>query len=239
MNFLAHTYLAGDSDASIVGSLLGDFVKGRPAERYRGAIATAILHHRKVDSFTDGHPVARRSRRRFSSRRRRFAGIIVDVCYDHFLAVHWQRFSSENLDVFARRVYAAVDRHRGHLPDGLRRTAARMVAGDWLTGYRDLERVGLALDRIAGRLRRGERFQGALEEIAGCYAALENDFLVFFPQLIAFSQNRNPAKPFRRLPPAIAGPCRPVSPGCSRHGDVIKSLRPPPPASGSARFRSG
>jgi acyl carrier protein phosphodiesterase len=188
MNYLAHTYLAGDSDESIVGSLLGDFVKGHPSDHYRGAIAAAILHHRKVDSFTDAHPVARRSRRRFSPRRRRFAGIIVDVCYDHFLAVHWERFSSENLDAFARRVYGAVDHHHRCLPVGLRRTAARMVAGDWLTGYRDLERVGFALDRIAERLRRGRRFQGALVEVKRHYAALEDDFLGFFPQLTAFSK---------------------------------------------------
>jgi acyl carrier protein phosphodiesterase len=189
MNYLAHTFLAGDSDESIVGSLLGDFVKGRPANRYRGQIAAAIIHHRKVDSFTDTHPVARRSRRRFSPRRRRFAGIIVDVCYDHFLARHWPHYSLEDMASFVNRVYSAIDSHRTRLPARLQRISSRMIAGDWLTGYLYLERVGTALDRIAGRLSHGERFQGALPEVKSNYTALAEDFAAFFPELIEFSRS--------------------------------------------------
>ncbi|MEE8298384.1 MAG: DUF479 domain-containing protein, partial [Thermodesulfobacteriota bacterium] len=34
MNYLAHLYLAEDSDESLLGNLLGDFVKGRLGDNY-------------------------------------------------------------------------------------------------------------------------------------------------------------------------------------------------------------
>jgi hypothetical protein len=47
-------------------------------------------------------------------------------------------------------------------------------------------RVGDALDRIAGRLSRGDKFMRAVTEIEANYEALEIDFLGFFPDLAAF-----------------------------------------------------
>lgn len=40
-----------------------------------------------------------------STRRRRFAGIMVDVFFDHFLARHWHRYTDMSLPVFTRATY--------------------------------------------------------------------------------------------------------------------------------------
>ena len=53
--------------------------------------------HRRIDSFADTHPAFRRSRGRVSAARRRVAGIMVDMFYDHFLARHWGQFSGQRL----------------------------------------------------------------------------------------------------------------------------------------------
>ena len=90
MNYLAHLYLAGESDDSRLGNILGDFVKGNAAGRYPPAILRGIMMHRKVDRFADHHPQSRSARQLISPARRRFAGVIVDICYDHFLSVHWK-----------------------------------------------------------------------------------------------------------------------------------------------------
>ncbi len=187
MNYLAHLYLANDNEDALIGNMLGDFVKGCPAGRYNEMITAAIIFHRKVDSFTDAHPMTRASRNLFSATRRRFAGIIVDVCYDHFLARHWQRFSSESLASFARRVYGILNKNRSILPQRLKSVLSYMISQDWLGGYTDLGRVGTTLDRIAGRLTRGQQFCGALAEIEVNYLALEHNFYAFFPDLQDFS----------------------------------------------------
>ena len=195
MNFLAHLCLSGTDDDALIGGLLGDFVKGTPEGRYRPAVADAIRFHRAVDSYSDAHAVTRTSRERISPARRRFAGVIVDMGYDHFLCRHWRRFNSEDLEAFVHRVYGVLAANRSLLPERLTRILPRMIAEDWLGSYIHLDRVGDALDRITCRLSRGSCFLHAVTEIEQNYAALEADFLAFFPDLVAFCAGRPPFLP--------------------------------------------
>ena len=184
MNFLAHLYLAADCGESLIGSVLGDFVKGRLRGQYSADIERAIRSHRLIDSFSDSHPVTRRSRQRVSAQRRRFAGVMVDLCYDHFLACHWRRFHDQDLANFVSAAYRRLSTPGPDLPDQARRVIQAMISRDWLGSYQQVNQIGVALDRIAGRVRSGEKFLGALDEIRHHYAALETDFLEFFPALI-------------------------------------------------------
>ena len=205
MNFLAHLCLSGNGDDDLLGGLLGDFVKGSPEGRYRPAVAEAIRFHRAIDSYADAHAVTRASRGRISPARRRFAGVIVDMAYDHFLCRHWQRFNSRDLDAFVRRVYHVLSTNRPLLPERLTRILPRMIAEDWLTSYAHLERVGEALDRITLRLSRGDEFLHAVSEIELNYAALEQDFLAFFPDLMTFCSHRFCVAPISK-PAAVTTP---------------------------------
>jgi len=183
MNYLAHLYLAEQSPDGLLGSLLGDFIKGRPDERLPESVRRGIVLHRAIDSFTDAHARHRASRNRVSAQRRRFAGIIIDVCYDHFLARYWSDYTSERLDAFTARAYAVLREQESILPDRLRRIAPHMITDDWLGSYADLDNVGRALDGIARRITRRNALTGAIEEIETAYADLEADFRIFFPQL--------------------------------------------------------
>lgn len=186
MNYLTHLLFSDPEEEALIGSLLGDFVKGNPAGRFPPAVADAILFHRRIDSYSDGHLITRRSRKRISPARRRFAGVIVDVCYDHFLSRHWPQFNTVDLQPFVGRVYSVLDRNRAHLPERLLRVLPHMISENWLGSYGRLEGVGDALDRIAGRLTNGGAFKGAVAEIEAHYEDLETDFLTFFPDLCDF-----------------------------------------------------
>ena len=190
MNFLAHLFLADDDDDALLGNLLGDFVKGDPAGRFRDGVTAGILLHRKVDTFADSHAITRSSRKRFSPARRRFAGVIVDVCYDHFLAVHWSRYADGELDAFANKVYGVLKANRSWLPQRLKRILWLMVSENWLLGYARISRLGTTLDRIASRLSRGHQFKGAIDEVEANYQELESDFSAFFPELITFTEHQ-------------------------------------------------
>src|SRR5262245_27969290 len=100
MNWLAHLLLSEPTSAFRIGSLLPDFVRppllaGLPIDFQRG-----IECHRRIDAFTDAHPIVRRSVGRFVPPYRRFAGILVDVFYDHFLARDWTAHASIPLTDF-------------------------------------------------------------------------------------------------------------------------------------------
>src|SRR5262245_26013048 len=100
MNYLVHLLLAASEPESLLGALMGDFVKVPLGAQYSPSITHALALHRRVDSFTDAHPVTATSRARISRERRRFAGIMVDLFYDHFLARNWTAYASEPLGAF-------------------------------------------------------------------------------------------------------------------------------------------
>jgi len=188
VNFLAHTYLAGGSDYAIVGSLMGDFVKGPLNGRYGTEITRALVLHRRIDTYTDAHHVVRESRGRVSPARRRFAGILVDVFYDHFLARHWDQYNDVPLERFTARIYSALRAHHALLPERLRDIAGGMAAADWLGSYRHVEAVGIALDRMGQRLKRGNALLRSAEELLAHYEAFDADFRAFFPDVVRFAR---------------------------------------------------
>jgi acyl carrier protein phosphodiesterase len=188
MNYLAHLLLSDHSEESLLGNFLGDFVKGEIGARYSSAIARGILLHRKIDRFADAHPLTKTNRRLFSPQQRRFAGIILDICYDHFLSVHWPEYSTIDLDLFIRQAYSVLEKNRALLPDRLQAILPRMIRQNWLGCYRSLEGVELTLARISRRISRESHLRDSIIEIKHHYAVLESNFCRFFPELIEFAK---------------------------------------------------
>jgi len=193
MNYLAHLYLSDDSDESILGSIIADFVKGPLIDQYNPTILKAIQIHRKIDSFTDTHEMALPSRKLFSSKMRRFAGIIIDVAFDHFLAKNWSLYSNRELSDFINKSYAILKRYRKLLPGDLKFAVPKMIEEDWLGSYKNLEAIGITLDKISKRIEkkfgRKNNLSGAIEEVKSNYNELEGNFKVFFPELTSYVQN--------------------------------------------------
>lgn len=196
MNYLAHAFLAGPIAADRIGGIAGDFVRGPldPLPAGIGPVLGAgLVLHRRIDSFADTHPAFIRSRARVSARRRRVGGIMVDLFYDHFLAVHWSQLAGElpgerDLERFVANTYALIASHHEPLPDSFHQMFAHMVRENWLASYRDPSAVALALDRLGQyRLRQPNQLQGAGEELLEHYSAFEQDFMEFLPDALAFA----------------------------------------------------
>lgn len=180
MNFLAHAWLAGDSPADRLGALIGDFVKGPLPAGLPADLAAGVKLHRQVDRFADEHPVFQHSRQRVSQARRRYAGIMVDMFYDHFLALHWHRFSASPLEGYVADLYDAAQRQLALLPARFHRTLGYMRQENWLLSYRQPEAISLTLERLAEyRLRQPNGLYGGGEELLTHYAGFEADFFVF------------------------------------------------------------
>ena len=185
MNYLAHLHLGGDAPAQLLGSLYGDFVKGPLAGQWPADIEAAIRLHRRIDVFTDSHPLQAQARARFAIERRRYSGILLDVFFDHCLALHWADYASEPLPRFTGRVYQVLAAEP-RLPERLAHIAPRMAAQDWLGSYREfavLEQVVAGIDR---RLSRPGLLAGGAAELARLYQPLLEDFRQFYPELQAF-----------------------------------------------------
>ncbi|MBE9178010.1 DUF479 domain-containing protein [Oculatella sp. LEGE 06141] len=189
MNYLAHLYLANNNSGLLIGSILGDFVKGSISTLYTPEIRAGIDLHRKVDSYTDSHQVVHASKRIVAPSRRRFAGIMVDLFYDHFLAKNWHHYSTVSLYDFSHHVYTVLAEHQAILPDALKQILPHMIEQNWLMSYREINHVNRALNGISRRFKRQNNLFNSAEELEWNYASFEQDFQLFFPDLIHFVEH--------------------------------------------------
>ena len=188
MNYLAHLHLGGQRPGQLLGSLYGDFVKGRLQGQFEPDVEAAIQLHRSIDVFTDRHPLVDASLSRFSTTRRRYAGIVLDVFFDHCLARDWTLYADRPLELFTSDVYRILTAEP-QLPERLARIAPHMVANDWLGSYREFEVLEQVLRGVSQRLTRPEELAGAMQELRRLYEPLSEDFRLFYPQLQTFAQN--------------------------------------------------
>jgi len=186
MNYLAHLHLGGQQPEELLGSLYGDFVKGRLQGQFSTTIESAIQLHRSIDVFTDAHPLVNQSLSRFSQTRRRYAGIVLDVFFDHCLARDWSQYAEGPLERFTSRFYQLLVA-QPQLPERLADIAPHMAAHDWLGSYRDFEVLERVISGIARRLSRPEELNGAMHDLRALYEPLSEDFNAFYPQLQAFA----------------------------------------------------
>jgi len=186
MNYFAHLVLSQPTVESTVGNLLGDFARGVDQSALDPAVLAGLKNHRAVDRFTDSHPKVKALKQCFSEKRRRFAGIALDVYFDHLLISYWKDFDHRDLDDVIAEFYLRMEQGQALMPDGeMRRITSRMITHDWFGSYQDIDSVAGALDRIATRIRFPNSFENAIEDLFNNEDLIQSVFLQFYPELKA------------------------------------------------------
>lgn len=190
MNFLAHLYLADATGTQPQAALLADIVKGRLEGRFASDLEIGLRLHRHIDSYTDTHGKHLAARRRIAQDLRRYAGILVDVFFDHFLAVDWRRYSEESLQRFSDRMLQSIkpSSKDAAFAAELERALEYVHRHNLLVNYRELDGIQHALRGLSDRLSRPNPLAQGVVEMEGNYAGLRHDFEVFFPELIDFAE---------------------------------------------------
>ncbi|MGX5728835.1 acyl carrier protein phosphodiesterase [Metapseudomonas otitidis] len=186
MNYLAHLHLGGPAPHQLLGSLYGDFVKGPLDGRWPRAIEAGIRLHRRIDLFTDTHPLMRDARALFPAARRRVSGILLDLFFDHCLARDWADYAEVPLPTFTGQVYRVLA-DQAALPGALARIAPRMAEQDWLGSYREFDTLAAVVGGMSRRLSRPELLAGGFDELAERYQPLSDHFRRFYPELQRFA----------------------------------------------------
>ncbi|WP_372740178.1 ACP phosphodiesterase [Neptunomonas sp.] len=184
MNYLAHLFLAQATVESRVGNLLGDFAKGVVVAQLPKPVKNGLLNHRAVDRFTDNHTVVKQLKCLVGADRKRFAGIMLDMVFDHYLIKHWHHFSHRSFAASCDIYYQALDDGQVLMPPAMQHVTQRVIKQQWFTSYQTLEGIGFALDRIADRIRFDHAFYGSVEELITHQNEIESGFLAFFPELL-------------------------------------------------------
>jgi len=188
MNFLGHLYLSGDDPLVTVGNFMADAVKGRDLSRFDPPVEHGIRLHRAIDSFTDTHPLQHLGRERAHAHAGRYASVVMDLYYDHLLAVNWRDLHPDPLPDFARRMYALLTQHQHLMPERTQRMLPYMVEGDWLTSYATIGGIGRALAGLARRVPEGAPMVGAEKVLHDHLTEYTVEFMEFLPAITAHTE---------------------------------------------------
>ena len=185
MNFLAHIYLSGDSDLLKIGNFMADGIRGNQFDTYPAEVQKGIFLHRAIDTFTDAHPIFKESTKKLHARYHHYAGVIVDVFYDHFLAKNWSTYSNENLAVYIERFYQSLKDNTAILSPRTAGFMEVMFRENWLWSYRTVDGIDKILTQMDRRTKNQSHMRTATEELEKFYTEFENEFTLFFEELRA------------------------------------------------------
>nr|WP_315164131.1 acyl carrier protein phosphodiesterase [uncultured Flavobacterium sp.] len=190
MNFLAHIYLSGDNDLIKIGNFMADGIRGKQYENFPLDIQKGIVLHRAIDTYTDSHPVFRQSTKRLHTNYHHYAGVIVDVFYDHFLAKNWNSYCNEKLEDFVARFYQSLDKNIDVLSDKTRNFMPYMIQHNWLVSYQTVEGITKILTQMDSRTNNQSKMRFANTELVKFYSEFENEFTLFFKDLQDISSEK-------------------------------------------------
>ncbi|MES2578070.1 MAG: ACP phosphodiesterase [Bacteroidota bacterium] len=190
MNFLAHIYLSGDNDLIKIGNFMADGIRGKHFESYPLEIQKGIILHRAIDTFTDAHPIFRQSTKKLHEKYHHYAGVIVDVFYDHFLAKNWNKYSDEKLDHFVARFYQSLHDNHINLSERTKGMMPYMIEHNWLVSYQTVEGINRILTQMDQRTKNESKMRFATNELSEFYPEFEEEFTNFFQELILFSNTK-------------------------------------------------
>lgn len=186
MNYLAHLYLSGNDEELMLGNFIADAVKGKQAANYSSGIARGIYLHRFIDSFTDMHPIVAETKARLREKYKKYAPVVADLYYDHYLAVKFEHYSAEPLVGYTQRTYRLINSHLPNLPAKVQHFFPYMMQQNWLLGYAQVEGITRALAGLSRRTSFESGMETAGEELTLNYNLYQQEFEAFFPELIKY-----------------------------------------------------
>ena len=190
MNFLAHIYLSGNNKMVTIGNFIADGIRSDTYKKYPTDMQKGILLHREIDTFTDMHPIVRQSTKRLHENYGHYSGVIVDILYDHFLAKNWNIYSSVNLKNYVENFYEDLEEHFEILPLRIQKLMPYMIADNWLLNYSKIEGIQRVLDGMNRRTKHVSKMNEATNELKTYYTEFEEEFTMFFNELIPFSKEK-------------------------------------------------
>lgn len=189
MNFLAHFYLVNQTQKELFGCYLGDFYKGQIDPNLHPQIAAGIRHHRLIDAYSEQSAVFKLSKAHFPDHLRRYAGILVDIIYDHFLALHWDQFHTEKLSMFSKSILLLLEENRQQIPKNGLRFLDYMKQHNLPHAYQDLQMIQSVFYGISTyRFKHKNPIMDGFDLFKLNYDLFEQDFYDFFEALKSKNQ---------------------------------------------------
>lgn len=188
MNFLAHCFLSCESEELLVGNFLTDYIGNMPITGYTQGVQDGILMHRKIDTYTDSHPEVLKGTRRLYPYHHKYAPVVIDIFYDYLLAQNWEKYSDMPLEAFTQATYRSLEKYQDIMPERLQQRLPLMIKDDWLYRYGTEGGIKYTFSRVQKRISKPTHLDGAWESLQRDYDQLNEEFNLFFPDIIQYVQ---------------------------------------------------
>ena len=186
MNYLAHSFLSFQNTDLIIGNFIADSIQGNRFDGLTEGIIKGIKLHRKIDVFTDSHPIFLTSKHRFSKDFDKYSGVLMDIFYDHYLAKNFDLYSQITLQKHADNIYHILKTNHDYLPEPAKRFYSYMNERNILFHYSSLKGIETVLTHLSNRIRNRFELQLALPLLEKDYIEIEEEFFIFFDELISY-----------------------------------------------------
>jgi acyl carrier protein phosphodiesterase len=190
MNFLAHIYLSGNNELLKIGNFMADGIRGNDYLKFPEDVIKGVLLHRQIDTFTDSHPIYRKSKHRLHDKYGHYSGVIMDILYDHFLAKNWDKYSNEKLEEYVADFYKSLENNYGILSEKTKSMMPYMIDQNWLVSYASIAGIEKILFQMDYRTKHRANMQEAIVELQEFYSEFEDEFVLFFDELIVFTNQK-------------------------------------------------
>lgn len=189
MNYLAHIYLSGNSEEIKVGNFIGDFVKGNRHQQFPEQVAYGIILHRRIDSFTDQHDTVRECIKLLRPGYGKYAGIVTDIFFDHFLASNWNDYGIDSLRHFTKNAHTIFLSNFGLLPFRVKQFLPFLIYHKRLESYANRENLFTVLEIMSRHTSLPANSEWAIQILNQEYHQFEAFFQSFFPELIDYVES--------------------------------------------------
>ncbi len=189
MNFLAHIYLSGDDNLVKIGNFMADGIHGKP-DQFPAQVQKGIILHRAIDTYTDAHPIFRQGTKRLHARYHHYAGVIMDIFYDHFLAKNWGSYHSQPLEEYTLAFYKALEDNYEILTEKTKGLMPYMIQYNWLASYATTEGIGRILTQMDRRTKDKSGMRTSIDELLQFYTEYEAEFTAFFKDMVAHAKEK-------------------------------------------------
>ncbi len=194
MHYLSHLYLSKNYTSDImVGNFIGiaskricfsDYNK-RNYYNINPEYLKGVVLHDMIDNFIHHHPVIVECKKKLIINTK-FKSESIDLIFDHFLAVNWDKYSAISLEEFAKNTYDQLAIFQKHYPYKCKRVFNTMTKNNLLENYKTLEglhKIVKLLGKLTGNTL---MFESSLVTLVNNYAQFQKYFEEFFPQLIDY-----------------------------------------------------
>ena len=183
MNYLAHLALSYPSAGLVVGNFIGDHVRNKDLAQFTKEVQLGVDMHRSIDSFTDTHTASIAIREKLFEDYRHISRILVDMYYDHFLAVYFERFHHQSLETFSVKITALLQKHKDIMPSSAQGYLRGMQTQNWLLEYSSVAGIDVILNKMANRSGL-QPLQTGANTLERHYDFFKTHFLKFYPELM-------------------------------------------------------